>query len=212
MSKKKLRHKKDEIKAVVFDLGNVLLRYNAVRAALRFVRECEVPLTRVWLHFFTSAVEKAYTRGEISSLEFYRHAKKILRFPVDFKTFRHFWNDIFWENPGMENLLKRLKKHYPLYLITNTNQMHYNYIRKKFKLLRHFKRRFASHEVGCRKPEPEIYLKVLKAVRLRPEQTVFIDDVAKFVRGARKVGMHAVRFRNKARLVKDLKKLGVKTD
>ena len=64
--------------------------------------------------------------------------------------------------------------------------------------------------MGHRKPEPEIYQKVLARIRLKPEETVFIDDVMKFVKGARAAGMHAIRFRNKKQLIKDLAKLGVK--
>ena len=205
-----MKNKKAVVKAVLFDLGNVLLNYDAVKAANRFAKVCRVPRLKVWLHFFTSPTEKAFTRGHISSYEFYRHAKQVLKFPVNYKTFCHYWNDIFSENAGMDGLLAKLKRHYPLYLISNTNAMHFNYIKRKFAVLRHFKRAFPSHEVEHRKPEPEIYEKVLAKIRLKPEETVFIDDVPKFVKGARSVGMHAIRFRNKKQLIRDLGKLGVR--
>ena len=210
--KKNRRHPEDrlKIKAVIFDLGNVLLNYDARRAARQFASTCKVPLLKIWIHFFTSPTEKAYTRGEIGTYEFCRHAKKALNFKIPYKTFRHFWNDIFWENEGMDALLRRLKKHYPLYLISNTNRMHFEHVKKKFRILRHFKKTFPSHEMGSRKPEPEIYQKVLSRIRLEAGETVFIDDVDKFVRGARSVGMKAIRFRNKPQLMRDLKKLGVK--
>lgn len=198
------------IKAVIFDLGNVLLNYDACKAAERFSKTCKVPLIKVWIHFFTSPAEKAYTRGEISSYEFYRHAKQSLKFPVDYKTFRRYWNDIFWENDGMDEVLRRLKKHYPLYLISNTNQMHFDHVKKKFRILRHFKKTFPSHEMRARKPDSEIYLKVLGKIRLKPGETVFVDDVPKFVDGARKVGMHAVRFRNREQLIGDLRRLDIR--
>ena len=209
--KKPRRSSEKQIKTVIFDLGNVLLNYNARKAAKRFAKGCQVPLLKVWIHFFTSPTEKAYTRGEISSYAFYRHAKHSLRFPVDYVTFRNYWNEIFWENPGMEALLKKLKKRYPLYLISNTNKMHFDHVKKKFpKMLRHFRRTFPSHEVGKRKPDVKIYKKVLKAIRRKPEEAVFIDDVPKFVKGARKAGMHAIRFRDKKQLIRDLRKLRVK--
>ena len=198
------------IRAVIFDLGNVLLNYDAKKAARKFAKACGVPLVKVWLHFFTSPTEKAYTRGEISSLEFYRHAKQALRIPIGYREFAHFWNDIFRENPGMDRLLARLKKHYPLFLISNTNKLHFEHIKKKFRILRHFKKTFPSHEMGHRKPEPEIYRKVLLRIRCRPQEAVFIDDTPKFVRGAKKVGMHAIRFRSRAQLVRDLGRLGIR--
>ncbi len=205
-----MKKKKSPIKAVLFDLGNVLLNYDAYKAANCFAKACKVPRIKVWIHFFTSPTEKAYTRGHISSREFYNHAKQVLKFPVNYPTFKQYWNDIFTENEGMDTLLAKLKRRYPLYLISNTNALHFNHIKEKFRILRHFKKTFPSHEVGHRKPEPEIYEKVLAKIRLKPEETVFIDDVPKFVKGARAVGMHAIRFRNKKQLIGDLAKFGVK--
>lgn len=206
----KKKVEKPEIKTVIFDLGNVLLNFDAKRSALRFARECHVPWTHAWKHFFISKVEKSYTRGEITCRQFYAHAKKALKMPVDFNTFKHYWNDIFWENEGMDDLLADLRKRYPLYLISNTNKMHFDHIKENFKILRHFKKTFPSHEVGARKPDREIYEKVLRRIRLRPEQTVFVDDKKEFVDGARKVGMNAIVFRNKSQLIRDLRKLGIR--
>ncbi len=110
----------------------------------------------------------------------------------------------------MDALLRRLARHYPLYLISNTNRMHFDHIKQNFKILRHFKRTFPSHEVGHRKPELKIYEKVLARIRLRPEETVFVDDVPKFVAGAKKAGMRAIRFKNREQLIRKLRKLGVR--
>lgn len=205
----KTKTAKPEIKAVIFDLGNVLLNFNARKSAEAFAKACDATFEKVWDHFFTSPTEKAYTRGEITSREFYKYAAESFNAPVKYKDFCRYWNDIFWENEGMEDVLKRLKKNYPLYLISNTNKLHFDHIKENFKILRHFKRTFPSHEVGHRKPDPEIYQKVLKAIKLKPEQTVFVDDIEKFVDGARAVGMYAVQFKTPKQLLRDLKKLGI---
>ena len=201
--------KNEKIKAVIFDLGNVLVNYDVKKAARRFSEAGGISQLRIWAHFFLSKFEQAYTRGEISTMEFYREASRVFKKPVSYKTFKHYWNDIFWENPGMDKLLSRIKKHYPLYLISNTNSMHFTYIKKNFKLLRHFDRKFPSHEVRARKPDLKIYRRVLKMVRLKPQETVFIDDMKSFIQGARKAGMHAIRFRTRPQLIKDLRQLGI---
>ncbi len=199
-----------QIKAVIFDLGNVLLNFNAKKSAKRFAKACKVPVAAVWDHFFTSSTEKAYTRGEITCQEFYQHSCEAFKSPVDFKTFKHYWNDIFWENEGMDALLAKLKKKYPLYLISNTNKMHFDHIQSEFKILRHFKKTFPSHEVGHRKPEPQIYKKVLRSIKLKPQETVFVDDVEKFVEGARVVGMNAIQFKTPSQLVREFRKFNIK--
>lgn len=205
-----MKHKTPAIKAVIFDLGNVLVNYDVEKAAKRFSAASGLSTQEIWKRFFLSRFEQAYTRGQISTREFHKIACKTLRASIPLSVFSHYWNDIFWENPGMDKLLARIKKHYPLYLISNTNALHYNHIRKHFKLLRHFKRRFPSHQVGARKPDLKIYRRVLKQIGYRPEETVFIDDMKTFIAGARKAGMHTIHFKGRPALVQSLRKLGIR--
>lgn len=187
-----------------------MVHYDAERAARRFAKEANVHFGKVWRHFFTSRVEKAYTRGEITTREFFRHAQRALNVKVNFGTFSHLWNDIFWENKGIRPILRRLNRQYPLYLISNTNELHFNHVRREFpQIFRYFKRTFPSHLVGCRKPEPRIYRVVLKTVKLRPEETVFIDDMPRFIEAAKKIGMNVIRFRSNSQLRRELRRLGV---
>ncbi|MFA5159331.1 MAG: HAD family phosphatase [Candidatus Omnitrophota bacterium] len=204
--------KKDalKIKAVIFDLGNVLVNYDAGKAAKRFSVVSGLSTREIWKRFFLSGFEQAYTRGEISTREFHRVACKTLGVSIPLATFSHYWTDIFRKSPGMDKLLTRIKKHYPLYVISNTNALHFTYIRKKFRILRHFKRVFPSHKVGARKPGLKIYQRVLRKIGLRPEETVFIDDMKSFIAGASKAGMHVIHFRGLARLKRDLKRLGIR--
>lgn len=198
------------IKAVIFDLGNVLIHFDAKRSAVHFARESGIPFEKIWKHFFTSRAEKAYTRGEITTREFFRHSKKILNGKINYAAFAKYWNDIFWENKGIRPILKKLSVHYPLYLISNTNALHFNHVKQEFpEIFRHFKKTFPSHLVGHRKPDPRIYWKVLKAVKLRPEEAVFIDDMPHFIEAAKKVGMKGICFRSNAQLQKELRRLGV---
>ena len=198
------------MKAIIFDLGNVLIHFDARRAAERFAREAEVSFEKVWRHFFTSRIEKAYTRGEITTREFFQHAKEAFNSTIDFATFSELWNDIFWENREIRPILKKLSRRYPLYLISNTNALHFNHVRRRFpQIFRHFKRTFPSHVVGHRKPDPKIFWKVLRTIRLKPEETVFIDDMPNFVESARKVGMRGIRFQSNTQLKKELRKLKV---
>ncbi|EFK96762.1 Haloacid dehalogenase [sediment metagenome] len=199
-----------KIKAVIFDLGNVLVNYDVYKAARRFSKAFKISQFAIWKHFFLSPFEQAYTRGEISTMEFFRAACRAFKKPLSYKLFKYYWNDIFWENPGMDKLLRKIKKHYPLFLISNTNAMHYTHLKREFKILRHFKRKFPSHEVGARKPELRIYRRVLRKIGYKPQETVFIDDMKSFIKGAQKVGMNTIRFKNLDRLTRDLRKLGIK--
>ena len=68
---------------------------------------------------------------------------------------------------------------------------------------------YASHEIGCRKPDAESYLHVLKAMNIEPQRTVFIDDLPVNIEAARKVGMHAIHATHHDHVQAGLTRLGV---
>ena len=198
-----------KIRAIFFDLGNVLVRFDASIAARKLAKAIGMTIPDIWRWALSSDLEKAYTKGRVSSHEFYREIKR--RFPnrLTFRQFSNIWNNIFSENKGMERLISALAKHYPLYLISNTNELHFNYIKRKFPILRHFQKCFPSHEVGHRKPEAAIFKHALRSARKKSAESIFIDDIAEFVRAARKVGMRAIQFKSPKRLGKELRRLGI---
>lgn len=197
------------IKAILFDLGNVLVFFDAKRSSKAFAEAVGLPEEKIWQTFFISDLERSYTRGEITSEEFYREVSKHFPAKLSYDTFAHLWNDIFTEHTEMNGLLERLKKHYPLYLISNTNHLHFEYVRKKFKVLGHFKKLFPSHEVGHRKPDPAMFRHVLEDIKLKPEETIFIDDIVEFVRAAESVGIRGIQFTSREALEEDLRRIGV---
>ena len=203
-------NQKVRIKALLFDMGNVLLFFDARRSSKAFSKLVGVPEEKVWNIFFISDLERAYTRGEISSKKFFKEVSTYFPKKIDFATFAALWNDIFTENEEMSQLLAKLKKRYPLYLISNTNDLHYNYVRKHFRILRHFTKCFPSHAVGHRKPDPSMFRHVLRSIKLKPEETVFIDDIQEYVDSAKRLGIQGVQFRSRSELEKDLRRLGVK--
>ena len=199
-----------KIKAIMFDMGNVLIFFDAKRSSKAFSEAVGVPEDKIWQTFFVSELERIYTRGEISSEEFYQKVSEHFPKKIDFTTFTHLWNDIFTENSEMSDLLKRLKKHYPLYLISNTNDLHFEYVRTKFPVVQHFEKCFPSHVVGHRKPDKAMFEHVLREIKLKPEETIFVDDVAEFVESAKSLGIHGVQFTSRQDLEKELHKLGIK--
>ena len=72
-----------------------------------------------------------------------------------------------------------------------------------------FHKRFLSCYLHARKPDKKIYEIVLKQLRVRPEETVFIDDSKSNIKTAQSLGMKAVLFTSYPNLVKDLKRLSV---
>ena len=200
------------IQAILFDMGNVLLFFNAKTSSKAFSEATGLSEEEIWELFFVSELEKRYTRGEVSSKDFYEQINRYFPKKIDFQTFGRLWNEIFVENLEMDVLLGKLKKHYPLYMISNTNDLHFEYIKQNFKITKHFTGFFPSHEVGHRKPNPAMFQHVLKEIKLKSEETVFIDDMIEFVNSAKQLGMNAIQFTTRKNLERDLRNLGVKCE
>lgn len=200
------------IRAILFDMGNVLLFFNAKISSKAFSEATGLSEEEIWELFFVSELERRYTRGEVSSKDFYEQVSRYFPKKIDYQTFGRLWNEIFVENLEMDELLGKLKKHYPLYMISNTNDLHFEYIKQNFNITKHFTGFFPSHEVGHRKPNPAMFRHVLKEIKLKPEETVFVDDIIEFVDSAKQLGINAIQFTTRKNLERDLRNLGVKCE
>jgi putative hydrolase of the HAD superfamily len=113
------------------------------------------------------------------------------------------WNALLLGIPNSRfNFLKKLKKTYKVALLSNTNQIHldwvHRHLRKKHDLeLEEFEticfdKVYYSHKLGHRKPEQSIYLHVQKELDVNPKTIIFIDDLLDNVEAARKCGWYAI--------------------
>jgi putative hydrolase of the HAD superfamily len=184
------------IAAVLLDIGNVMIHFDYLRAAKRYVEATGLDLPTIEKHFYFSACERQYSRGEISTQAFFQNLSKDLDLKLDFETFARIWNDIFWANDEVGEIVRSLKGRYRLGSISNTNDLHFRYWMESFPVLGLIDDFFPSHRVGARKPEAAIFQAALAGMKLAGPQTVFIDDMEENVRAAEAVGMHGITYRS----------------
>jgi epoxide hydrolase-like predicted phosphatase len=112
-------------------------------------------------------------------------------------------------DPAVFKIIRELKKRGVfLGVISNTHAKHSAFNTRRG-LFRHFDMLVLSHRVGLAKPDPKIFRLALKRSGFSPRDSLFIDDNPRFVRGAMRVGMKGIVFKNATGLRKRLKKLGV---
>lgn len=148
-------------------------------------------------------------RGQISGEEMHRLFRAELGFSGDYPAFRRLWCDHFALDRPVESLYRRLARERAVYLLSNTNRLHYDYIRGHYAFPRYAAGAVLSYRLGLRKPEPAIYRAALAAARVAPAEALLIDDRPENVDGAVAVGMRAVRFLGVARLRSELGALGL---
>ena len=197
------------IKAVFFDIGNVLLRFSNKRILRKFawaVGRHPVKVARlVWKGRIVDRIE----RGEVTGEEIHALFVRELGYKGDFARFKTLWCDQFTLDRGSFAVLKSLSGRMPTYLLSNTNALHIEHIRARYAFPSLVKGAILSHEVRLRKPERGIYEAALRLSGTAPEESVFIDDLEENCEGARKAGLHAIRYRGAKDLRKRLEALGL---
>ena len=201
--------KSPDYDAILFDLGRVLVNFDHHVAAQKTAKYTDMDEAEIFETYFDSDLTDLFERGKITGAEFFRRLKSLLKLDLGYDTFVPIWNDIFFENKGMDKLLASLKPHYRIVLISNVNKLHFDYIRDRFPLLNRLDKIVVSYEVGARKPDPLIYEAAIKAAGAKPGRIIYTDDRADLIEASAPMGMKNIRFRNREEFRSELKGLGI---
>jgi HAD superfamily hydrolase (TIGR01509 family) len=198
-----------EIKLITFDLGNVLVKVDHLEFCRRLASLTQGAAEDVFDYVFNSTLEPGYDTGKITSQEFYQQIVAHFNVSLEFERFARWWNSLFSPMPGMAEVVARLARGYPLFLLSNTNALHFDYIQENYPLLNNFSHFVLSYQVGSRKPEPGIYASLLRQAGMPPENILFIDDKMPFVTAARAQGIRAWQFTGQEALKRQLTEHGL---
>lgn len=199
------------IKNIVFDMGNVLIRFDPELFLNRYLL---LPEDRELLknEIFRSVEWVKLDRGDIDEMG--AKEEMLKRIPERLHSIAIDLVDT-WDRPviqieGMYELLGALKhKGYRLYLLSNASRRHHDYW-PKVPASKLFDGKLISADVNLLKPELKIYRTLLDEFKLNPSECVFIDDMPANVEGALRAGMSGIVFNMSAEELKNrLRKLGV---
>lgn len=201
----------NNIKAVVFDWGGVLMEEPTERMFAYFAKKLGIDLDtlrktiRNHLDIMQSDDQSEERVWEIVCRELGCEVpeQKSLWFEALEKTYLPY--------PEVVELAKRLRKEYKTGLLSNTEDAGVKMIKQQG-LEENFDKTVYSCVVGLIKPDEKIYQIMLKKLRVKAEEAVFIDDKKINIEGAKKAGMKGLVFLNYQKLIQDLKLLGVKTE
>jgi FMN phosphatase YigB (HAD superfamily) len=180
------------IEAVIFDIGNVLVPFDWQHAEQQF-RSRTGNVTKQAKERF-AVLKESLELGQISQQTFLREAIRITGFrggPDDFSTI---WNGIFSSNKAMEEFIIRLKNSVPLYLLSNTSELHLAYLTERFRVLRHFADGVYSCRVQCAKPDRKIFEIAANQFRVTPSRTIYVDDLAANIESAVDFGFYGIQY------------------
>jgi glucose-1-phosphatase len=183
-----------EIRALLFDLGGVIIELDWDRAFRAWARAANVDAATLRARFSFDAPYMRHERGEIRAAEFYDALNDSLGIEVAHEVLDAGWRDIFARAiEETVELARRLHGRIPLYVFSNTNPIHYDAWFNRFRgVLEPFDGIFTSCDIGARKPEREAFEHVARAIGVPLGSILFFDDTEENVHGARAAGMPAV--------------------
>ena len=188
------------IKNLIFDLGGVILDLSVDSTLQQFSVLSGLDRTQVGRLFQNSAGFVDYEKGLISDADFRDFVRKLYNVKASDAQLDQCWNAMLVRIPREKlSLLLKLKEQYNVILLSNTNTIHLEYINGTVvpaagghALDHYFHRSYYSHLLKKRKPDAEIFEHVLEENNLTAGQTLFLDDNADNIAGAKAVGIQTV--------------------
>ena len=197
----------DVIRSILFDLGNVLVPFDIHRAYKTLSLHSGLQEEEVATRIKNSGLYPQYESGLCETEDFRSRFSELLGINLSHHEFREMWNSIFLpETTTSEELILELKQRYRLVLLSNTNELHYGWLRERYSILNHFDAYTLSYEVKAMKPEDRIYAAAVANAQCKPEECFFTDDIERYVEGARAFGIDAEQFTGEANLREHLRR------
>ena len=188
-----------KIKNIIFDLGGVILNLDYTKTDKEFHKLGLNNFSKLYSKKKQSKIFDDFEKGRFSAEKFIFLIKQSENLKVKDSDFINAWNAMLLEIPKERmEFIKRLKKDYNIYLLSNTNEIHIKKFEadlRKNNWLRDFQDCFDqvyySSNMGMRKPDYDCFNKVLEDHNLKAHETLFIDDSVQHIEGAKKVGINA---------------------
>ena len=200
------------IRTILFDIGNVLIRFDPRIALQKLAGNTSYSvsemtgLLRGWPRIYD------FECGRVKTADFFDEICARLNLcGLTAEQFAETWSAIFQEemlvNP---KTLLSLKERYRLMLLSNTNPLHFNFMQVRYPVLREFDDAILSYEVGAMKPEPEIFREALARSSSRPEETAYVDDIEENVIVAGQMGISSIRFESEEQMLREFRNRGIR--
>ena len=201
------------IKAVIFDLGQVIFKFDLSKFIKSFVKKTPADFHKDANKLIIEYSQPAllYETGKISSLEFYNAIVQKTRYSGSFNEFSVIWNNIFKLNCETLEVIAALRRaQYHLAVLSNTNELHFEYIKAGYpEVFALFDKFFLSYEMKEKKPNDGIFQKVIEHYGVPASNLFFTDDLDENVRAAKRNGMAAYQFTTALNLKENLKSEGI---
>jgi putative hydrolase of the HAD superfamily len=188
------------IKNIIFDFGGVIYDIDHQKTKYAFVQLGLAYFDRLYSHAVQTKLFENFETGKIAPADFRKALRAYLPTNCSLQAIDRAWNALLL---GFDKerllLVRKIAQHYNLFLLSNTNQIHYDYFFSELKttgledlFVSSFKKLYFSHQIGLRKPDLESFKLVIEENALSKNETLFIDDFDLNISAAKMSGLHTM--------------------
>jgi FMN phosphatase YigB (HAD superfamily) len=189
------------LKNIIFDYGNVIFEINFKRTQNALLQLGITDVEAFFAHKSHNQLFDDFETNTISASEFRAGIRKAAHNnDLTDQQIDDAWNSLLiGVSANNHDVLLEMKAKYRTFLLSNNNEIHYNWIVKhineNYSIANYddyFEKAYFSHLMKLRKPNVNIFEQVIKENDLNPAETLFIDDSPQHIEGAKKAGLHTL--------------------
>ncbi len=188
-----------KIKNIIFDFGGVICNIDIGLTKARFKELGLISFNGSYSVSEKEDLFRKFERGSLTPQQFRDFLKPEFSMPVTDAQIDEAWNAMLLDIPESRiRRIEKLREHYRIFILSNSNEIHYNQFLKDFRQrfgylsFDHlFEKAWFSFQIHLQKPEKEIFEFVLAEGALIPGETLFIDDSLQHVKAAQALGIVA---------------------
>ena len=194
------------IKALIFDLGNVIVPVETERTIAELAALCWRDPAELRALIAASDELDRHQTGRMTTADLIAHLHQLLSFTCEAEVFNRAWNSMLVPTPLLPTeLFRELSERYRLIVLSDTNEIHFEYIRENYEAMKYFDDFVLSYEVGDVKPSPVMFREAVRRAGCDPGECLFTDDKPINIEGAINCGLQAILFTTLEMFLPELK-------
>ena len=193
------------IKAVVFDLGNVLIDVIHERAATALSAHCAQGTQSLHGAISNSTLLHSLEIGSIDAAQFFAQVSAQAQLEVSLEAFCAAFCNVFAPIQEMIDAQAELQRGgLATHLFSNTSALHFEHLAGRHPFLTRFDSHFLSYQIGWMKPDARAYKTVEQGTGLTGARLLFIDDKLENVQAGAQRGWQVIHHVNPATTIAQL--------
>jgi len=202
-------------KAVIFDLGRVLIDYDWHIALVGLRKWSSMSAEEAERRILAKDGVFRFETGRLSEEAFHAHVEEAVQAKIPFKEFETLWDSIFTGEIGPVARVVRAvmaEGRTRVAVLSNTNRLHVRFLRRTWPLMNELPNIFLSNEIGVRKPDRQAFQYVLDRIGTAAGETLMVDDLPANIATARAMGLQTVHVTSPEQAVAELARYGLTAD